>query len=666
MNHSISRRSFVAASAASVAGFATSALPALAEEAPATSAETAEAAATDAAAAATDSAIPLDKLGDGATYDDFVAFGEQYLADQPDPEGMSSSDDSGISTYSLRSTSPYWSSDTKGPKTFYNGDGSAFLNQALKVVDVSYWQGDIDWDSVSKSSVDAVILRCGYGIGNEDKKFARNVSECRRLGIKFGVYFFSYAFDSDFAYREGQWFNQIAAKYSFDKDMPIYYDLEAWTWTGFTCPTSPSVYEGIVQNFFSAVTGAGYSFVRIYTGQEYAKNQLNSSYIWPKISWLAHYHSNLYNGYSFSFSTTDYGWQYTDSGYVPGIGNADTSAFTMIPYFYKTGGQAKVTRIGGTDAWDTAVAISRSLFSSSSTAVVARYDDFADSMSATGLTGALEGGSGAPILLTQRDRLTGATLTELKRLGVSKVYLVGGTVAIKPAVESSLKSAGLSVQRVAGTESADTSVACAKVIRQLDSSATSKAIVAYGQNFQDALSISSFAYKYHVPIFLTMPGDSPSARKITSEGLKLLKGDWGSAAVFVPGGTGAVASSSIEDELGASRVTRVYGQTGYDTSSALAKYLVDRGYLSAENVVIASGAPGPMGVDALAGSALAGKKSGPVLLLNGAPKMGATDTTVLFGDGFLQDRHASVKNAWLLGGTAVMPDSTMEQVKNVI
>ena len=665
MRHTISRRTFVAASAASLAGLATSAVPALAEEASATG----EAATTGAAAAsdAADSDIPLDRLGDGATYDDYVAFAEQYLSDQPDPESMASSEGSGASTYSLRASAPYWSADAKGPKTFYNADGSAFLNQALRVIDVSVWQGDIDWDSVSKSSVDAVILRCGYGIGNEDKKFARNVSECRRLGIKFGVYLFSYAYNSSFAYSEGQWVKTLGERYHFDKDMPIYYDLEYWDpWSGHSCPTSPSTYEGIVQGFFSAVTGAGYSFVRIYTGMEYAKYQLNSSAIWPKISWVARYHSNLYNGYSFRFSTSDYGWQYTSSEYVPGIGNADASAFTMTPYFYKTGGKASVWRIGGSEAWDTAASISKSMFNSSSTAVVARYDDFADSMSATGLAGALEGGSGAPILLTERDRLTGATLTELKRLGVSTVYLIGGTAAIYPAVESSLKKEGFTVRRVAGTESADTSVECAKVIGQLDSSARDKAIVAYGQNFQDALSISSFAYKYHVPIFLTTWGDSPSARTITSEGVRLLKGDWGSATVFVPGGPGAVASSSIEDVLGSSRVKRIYGQTGYDTSNALAAYLVDNGYLSAENVVIASGAPGPGGVDALAGSALAGKKFGPVLLLNGAPNMGEADATVLNGGGFLQARHASVKNAWLLGGAAVMPDSTMTQVKNVI
>lgn len=63
----------------------------------------------------------------------------------------------------------------------------------LHIIDVSKWQGDIDWERVRASGIDGAMLRAGYGAGNIDQKFVRNAQECTRLGIPFGVYWFSYA-----------------------------------------------------------------------------------------------------------------------------------------------------------------------------------------------------------------------------------------------------------------------------------------------------------------------------------------------------------------------------------------------------------------------------------------------------------------------------------------
>ena len=74
----------------------------------------------------------------------------------------------------------------------------------MKYIDVSAHQGEIDWEKV-KGSVDGVIIRAGYGKNNIDKYFRRNVSECNRLGIPCGAYWFSYAYTPEMAQAEADY-----------------------------------------------------------------------------------------------------------------------------------------------------------------------------------------------------------------------------------------------------------------------------------------------------------------------------------------------------------------------------------------------------------------------------------------------------------------------------
>ena len=64
-----------------------------------------------------------------------------------------------------------------------------------RLVDVSEWQGIIDWETLKKN-IDGAIIRCSYGTKKKDNYFERNVTECQRLGIPFGVYLYGLA-DSD-------------------------------------------------------------------------------------------------------------------------------------------------------------------------------------------------------------------------------------------------------------------------------------------------------------------------------------------------------------------------------------------------------------------------------------------------------------------------------------
>ena len=93
----------------------------------------------------------------------------------------------------------------------------------MKYIDVSEHQGVIDWEKV-KDNVDGVIIRAGYGRGNADKQFVRNITECNRLGIPCGVYWFSYAYNPDMARNEAKYCLDAIKPYRVE--LPVAYDFE--------------------------------------------------------------------------------------------------------------------------------------------------------------------------------------------------------------------------------------------------------------------------------------------------------------------------------------------------------------------------------------------------------------------------------------------------------
>ncbi len=322
------------------------------------------------------------------------------------------------------------------------------------------------------------------------------------------------------------------------------------------------------------------------------------------------------------------------------------------------------TRLAGDDAVQTASIIASEAFDDSTWAILARDDDFADAMSATGLAGALN----APIVLTDRHGLSSEAAATLSQLGVENVYIIGGQGAMPGSFESQLRAIGVThVERVFGNEAYDTSVVCADRIAKLDN-ACDYAIVAYGQNFQDALSMSSFAYKYHVPIFLQTYGSNSSYRHLTDDALAMLNGTgaYAQAKVFVAGGAGAVSQDSAEHALdgGLRGGQRLWGNSGYDTSEAIAEFMTEQHLLSAGTICLASGALKPGGSDALAGAALAGKAGGVMLLTNGNPDIESTDTTTI--DGFLTANASVAENVFILGGTYVMPTALKNTIDEIL
>lgn len=214
-------------------------------------------------------------------------------------------------------------------KAFFDYQNNLFVQQAKGVIDVSGWQGDIDWAKAKADGVEGAIIRLGYGWGNNaDKKAQRNISECKRLGIPFGIYWYSYADTPSLAKEEGA--DVVAKLKQFgvspsDLAYPVYYDLEKWTWEGHQPPTDPNVYNDIVNNWYSALQSAGYKNLGVYSYTSYLQGPLKHADIYAKTTWVAQYGARM--GFD-SFPTDSRGWQYTSSGKVDGIsGNVDMNAF---------------------------------------------------------------------------------------------------------------------------------------------------------------------------------------------------------------------------------------------------------------------------------------------------------------------------------------------------
>lgn len=321
--------------------------------------------------------IPLD-----ASYEELVNYGKAHEDELEDPHHMWNSPEAGIS---VQSSSPTWKT-VNGVKTFVDGRGETFASPALKVLDVSSWQGEIDWQAVKNSDVDAVILRAGYGIGNLDDTFAYNVQQVKRYGIPYGIYLYSYAYDASFASREAAWVAEIIQKYNCqDMSLPVYFDLENWgSWkeNGITryVPTKPSEYEKIVDAFTNTLASRGVTNVHVYTYRAYLQSALDSPDIWAITSWIAEYNPTL--AIDNTYYAGQYGWQYTSSGRVPGVaGGVDLSAFSDWDY-------RNVTHLSAVDIPDGTYYLNAQICDSSGITIK-------DDSTASGATPVLRGAGGS-------------------------------------------------------------------------------------------------------------------------------------------------------------------------------------------------------------------------------------------------------------------------------
>ena len=216
-------------------------------------------------------------------------------------------------------------------------DGIALLSMDIlpdgataQGIDVSEHQGRIDWNAVKASGIDFAILRVGFGApswgGRVDYQFNRNISECERLGIPYGGYIYSYAFDNQQAADEASMV--IDCLSGHNPRLPVYYDLEDKT---IIADGRQSGIASRAQIFCNKISSAGYK-PGIYANLNWFNNILTDpvfkSGSWDH--WIAQYNSQCHYTGSYSF------WQYTSRGKVSGIsGNVDMNyAYVDVSLYY--------------------------------------------------------------------------------------------------------------------------------------------------------------------------------------------------------------------------------------------------------------------------------------------------------------------------------------------
>ena len=380
----------------------------------------------------------------------------------------------------------------------------------------------------------------------------------------------------------------------------------------------------------ATVTGINASYP--YTGKEIAPQPtvtLNGRVLTPQVDYTLMYYNNISSG---SYATI----------YIMGGGNYTGLITARFRVAFGTGGdipgggdtpaETLWTRLSGGGRYETMSAIVGAGFNSSSTVIIATGENYPDALAASGIAGL----SNAPVITTPSSHLGDEARGQIARLRPSRAIIIGGEAAVSGGVEQSLAQMGLAVTRLAGTSREATSV---RVLNE-STAWTSTVIIASGQGFADALSISSYAYAKSAPILLTS-----GSKTLSEEALDAIR-NHGFANAIIVGGPAAV-SLEVEAQLaqiGIGAPARLAGADRYATSGIIAQFALSQG-MAADNLGVATGANFP---DALAGAALCGSRNS-VLLLATEELDVLTQLEVFFNQ-----TRGSIHNASVFGGTAAV------------
>ncbi len=192
-------------------------------------------------------------------------------------------------------------------------------------IDISYYQGYIDWEAVAEDDIDFAIIRCGYrGYGNgdlvTDGNYYSYMNGALDAGLNVGVYFFSQAISTDEAVEEAEYVLSLLDGY--DVSMPVVFDMEVLQEDARANDLTSAQRAAIASAFCDTIKNAGYT-PAIYGNTAYYMSKIDFDAIVGKYSiWLAQYYKKPFFPYSFSL------WQYTENGTVNGIeGSVDLNLY---------------------------------------------------------------------------------------------------------------------------------------------------------------------------------------------------------------------------------------------------------------------------------------------------------------------------------------------------
>lgn len=186
-----------------------------------------------------------------------------------------------------------------------------------KGIDVSQWQGEIDWKKVKASGIEFAVIRAGYGrlAAQEDKRFAENICSADETGIPAGVYWYSYAVTAAEAEKEAEVCLRVIKPHAELITLPIFFDQE---YEPDIVRLTNEKRTDICLAFLKRIAGAGYR-AGLYCSFDWWQNKLDEERLrgWPL--WIAQY------GKACEADSGDIvAWQYSCTGRVGGIsGNVD-------------------------------------------------------------------------------------------------------------------------------------------------------------------------------------------------------------------------------------------------------------------------------------------------------------------------------------------------------
>ena len=222
--------------------------------------------------------------------------------------------------------------------TTYSGVSTRALKSGetlRKGIDVSDWQGSIDWSAVAKSGVEFAMIRVavrGYGEKGTlmtDDHFRKNLAEARANGIRVGAYIFSQAITQQEAREEASYLMNLVKGYQID--LPLVFDYEYAGDPGRlkSANLSKTAATGICNAFCAAVEQQGYQSM-VYAGYYFLQNQLNASKLGRV--WLANYTNQTDYPGAYEY------WQFSSNGRVPGIAtNVD------LDFWFEPGSKPSIT-----------------------------------------------------------------------------------------------------------------------------------------------------------------------------------------------------------------------------------------------------------------------------------------------------------------------------------
>lgn len=198
-----------------------------------------------------------------------------------------------------------------------------------KGIDISKWNGSIDFNKVKASGIDFVIIRAGYGwaTSQKDQTFEQNYARAKAAGLHVGVYWYSYARSAGNARSEAKVCKQVIAGKQFD--YPIFFDLEEQS----QLSRGRAFCDSLVTAFCTEMEKDGY-FAGFYTSASVAANILSPSIRNRFAFWCAQWASKN------SFEGVSGLWQYSAKGRVPGISGDVDLDFSYVDY-------PKIIREGG-------------------------------------------------------------------------------------------------------------------------------------------------------------------------------------------------------------------------------------------------------------------------------------------------------------------------------